>query len=117
MPPLPAQEVFTPGTFPTHTYVAQRNHGYEEQLKRSLLVKGFLVSILGPSKSGKTVLVDKVLGNSAVKISGSDISSTVDLWQHVLARIGERVERSQESVESRSRQLSAGAGGSAGFFG
>src|SRR5438132_9665704 len=111
---LPSHEVFTPGSFPRHTYVAQRGHAYEVQVKESLSVKGLLTSILGPSKSGKTVLVDKVVGEDAVKISGSDISSTDVLWRKVLAQIGISVGRSESKEEAKTTDIEASGGVKAG---
>lgn len=105
MPPLPAQEVFTPGGFPRYTYVAQRNHEYEAQLRDGLTTSGILISILGPSKSGKAVLVEKVVADRAVRIDGAEVSSADYLWERVVARIGRALERSTSAEETKSSDL------------
>lgn len=77
-------DVFTPGTFPEHTYVAvvdQTGKRVEARLKEYLSIPGMLVSITGPSKSGKTVLIEKVVGkDNLIPISGASIKSVADLW-------------------------------------
>lgn len=55
---LRAQDVFTPGSFPVHTYVHRIDLDVEQQLRDALATPGQLISISGPSKSGKTVLVE-----------------------------------------------------------
>ena len=59
-------EVFKPGTFPEMTYVSRHSkhtqYTYEERLKQSLAIDGYLTYIVGPSKIGKTVLCESVIG-------------------------------------------------------
>ena len=54
---LKAVEVFVPGAYPQHTYVMRKAEGLQT-LRDSLSTPGQVVSLTGPSKSGKTVLVE-----------------------------------------------------------
>ncbi len=89
--PIPWETVFTPGRYPEKTYIARKSERYEQQLKYYLWIRGFLISIAGPSKSGKTVLVHRVareLKANVVFINGSNISSPDHLWMQVISRLG-----------------------------
>lgn len=57
-----ATEVFTPTDVPTVTYVERFSRNYEEDLRQAFAIPKMIVSVSGPSKSGKTVLVNKVVG-------------------------------------------------------
>jgi hypothetical protein len=109
---LTPEQVFTPGAFPTRTYVDRKGDEYEVRLLRYVLADGILPSVSGPSKSGKTVLVQKALGPRSIRVSGSEISSADVLWQLALDRLGQAVERSQS--RETSSELSASVGGEGG---
>ena len=85
-------EVFTPGALPESTYITRMSASgftYEERLKQALNVSGFLTLISGPSKTGKTVLCEKVIGpESLVEISGSDMLSPSELWPQIGMKAG-----------------------------
>ncbi|HEX2826064.1 MAG TPA: hypothetical protein VHP37_06940 [Burkholderiales bacterium] len=82
---LKATEVFTPGAFPSHTYVERKSDRLEQALQDALATPGQLVSVSGPSKSGKTVLVEKVVGpDNLITITGAGIQQPNDLWDRVL---------------------------------
>ena len=59
---LKAHDVFVPGAYPQYTYVPRESEGLEGTLKDSLNTPGQIISLSGPSKSGKTVLVERVVG-------------------------------------------------------
>jgi hypothetical protein len=83
--PIRATEVFTPGAFPEHTYVERQGENLEQNLKDALDTPGTIVALAGPSKSGKTVLVEKVVGQDAlITIQGTGIKHPDDLWDYVL---------------------------------
>ena len=70
-------DIFKPGTYPQKTYVSRNSSGtrytYEERLKQSLSIEGYLTYIVGPSKIGKTVLCENVIGReNMVSMSGND---------------------------------------------
>lgn len=80
-----AQEVFTPGGFPSKTYIARTGDAYEQILRDAIDTPGQIVSLIGPSKSGKTVLVERVVGRDLlIPIAGAGITSPGDIWTRVL---------------------------------
>jgi len=85
MSPLKATEVFTPGDYPNHTYVQRNSAAMEERLRNALDTPGEVVSVSGPSKSGKTVLVQRVVGSdNLIAISGAGIRTPDELWERIL---------------------------------
>ncbi|MEC1722371.1 ATP-binding protein [Schinkia azotoformans] len=88
-----SNEVFNPGAFPKHTYVIRKSldtrFTYEYRLEQALHTVGFLTSIIGPSKTGKTVLVEKVVGiDKRVLLTGSDFKNANDFWEVVAKKVG-----------------------------
>jgi hypothetical protein len=82
---LKAVEVFVPGAYPQHTYVERQDDQLEGLLRDALATPGQVVSLSGPSKSGKTVLVEKVVGRDLlIPISGASLRSAEDVWERVL---------------------------------
>lgn len=106
---LSPDDVFTPGGFPEHTYVdREEEEEYEYRLLKFAVQDGILPSVLGPSKSGKTVLAEKVLGDRWVRVSGAEIGEVRDLWTHVLKEFGLPIETSES--ERKGRELSGEVG-------
>jgi hypothetical protein len=78
-------EVFTPGSFPEHTYVECSNEHREASLREALEVMGQVVSLAGPSKSGKSVLMQKVVGrDNLIVVQGAGIEHPNEVWSRVL---------------------------------
>lgn len=93
MKELRSSDVFKPGSFPERTYVTRKSAGYsftyEMRLKQALSTPGFLTSIVGPSKTGKTVLCEKVIGiNKIVSLTGNDFKNQTDFWKTVAHKVG-----------------------------
>lgn len=90
---LKAENVFKPGAYPEYTYVS-RNYedtgiSYELRLKQALRTAGCLTSLIGPSKMGKTILCEKVIGfDNIVEVSGADFNGEMDFWAVVAAKVG-----------------------------
>ena len=62
---------------------------YEFRLMQAIKVSGFLTSLVGPSKMGKTILCEKVIGfDKIVEVSGADFSLEIDFWKVVAAKVG-----------------------------
>jgi hypothetical protein len=117
MSSLRASEVFTPGSFPTHTYVERSGERLEEAL-RAIHTPGQVVSLVGPSKSGKTVLVEKVVGrDSLITVTGAGIQSADDIWRRVLDWMGSPTTHTRGSTTSGKIGAEAGVSGSASLFG
>lgn len=90
---LLAEQVFKPGSFPEYTYVSRKSLdigvAYEVRLKQALKIAGFLTSIIGPSKMGKTILCEKVIGlDNLVEVSGVDFKGNSDFWSVIAAKAG-----------------------------
>lgn len=93
---LKPEEVFTPNAFPLLSYVqrqfwdvhAQSHYNPEEKLKEALATPGFFISIVGPSKSGKTISVRNVVGETLIEIPGSELADHGDFWKVALYKLG-----------------------------
>lgn len=86
-------KVFRPGTYPDLTYVSRQSRNtrytYEERLQQSLSIDGYLTYIVGPSKIGKTVLCERVIGSDKIiSMSGSDFAKENDFWTGIGKKIG-----------------------------
>lgn len=81
---LTPEEVFITDGFPEHTYVAISAGRKEQELREGLDQRNKVISISGPSKSGKTTLCDKLFGKSKgvdrIYVTGDSISKPDDLW-------------------------------------
>lgn len=90
---LRAEDVFRPGAFLEYTYVSRKSAisdlSYEFRLMQAIKVSGFLTSLVSPSKMGKTILCEKVIGfENIVEISGADFEEDTDFWKLVAAKAG-----------------------------
>jgi hypothetical protein len=111
-----ATAVFTPTDVPTITYVERTTRNYEEELRKAFEIPKMIVSISGPSKSGKTVLVTKVVSkDNLIHLYGASIKSAADLWTNVLAWMGGPIEITETSGSKKSGTVSGTAGGKFGI--
>jgi len=75
-----------------------------------------IVSISGPAKSGKTVLVTKVVApENLIHIYGASIETPEDLWSNVLTWMGGPIERTETAGSKIAGELSGTAGGKGGI--
>ncbi len=103
---LTAHDVFVPSSFPEHTYVTRDEDDLEDKLRFAIKTKGQIVSVSGPSKSGKTVLVEKVVGkDNLIPLVGAGIREPDQLWTRVL----DSLDAPLESMDMKSWQLRTGA--------
>jgi len=111
-----AVAVFTPTDVPTITYVERASKNYEDELRKAISIPKMIVSISGPSKSGKTVLVTKVVAHeNLIHIYGASIKNSEDLWQNVIAWMGGPIQKSQSQSSTAAVDLSATTGGKLGI--
>ena len=87
---LRAEDVFRPGAFPEYTYISRKSAisdlPYEFRLMQAIKVSGFLTSLVGPSKMGKTILCEKVIGfEYIVEISGADFDEDTNFWMEMFS--------------------------------
>lgn len=106
---MKVHDVFTPGKFPKYTYVKRPGKDFEKEVEEGLDANE-LVSISGPSKSGKTVLVQNVVGETnLIDVRGVQIESVADLWNQVLDELN--VPDSRESTDSSTEEKTDSIGG------
>ena len=91
MPRLSSAEVFTPTSYPTHTYVRATSSHHERLLARmDAASRRRSRRCPGPSKAGKTVLVQRVVGEgNLITVSGASVRTPDQLWERVLDWWGE----------------------------
>ncbi len=78
-------EIFTPSDYPLYTYVERDEDRIEDRLREALSTPGEIVSVSGPSKSGKTVLIEKVAGRyNLITVTGAGISDASHIWDRAL---------------------------------
>lgn len=103
---LKATDVFTPGTFPVHSYVERTQQGLEQTLRDSIDTPGQIVSLSGPSKSGKTVLVERVVSRELlIPVSGASIERPHDVWAKTL----DWMDTPETTITSQSTSVCVGA--------
>lgn len=109
-------KVFTPNDYPQYTYVDRIvSPPLEQQLRHALETPKEVISISGPSKSGKSVLIERVVGvDNLIIVSGSQIDSTDSLWERVLDWMGAPSSASSNigsaSLSGKSSTLEGGVG-------
>ena len=71
---LSSAEVFPPTSFPKYTYVQREHFHHERLLQQWMQSSTQIASISGPSKAGKTVLVQRVIGeDNLYTVSGGSV--------------------------------------------
>jgi hypothetical protein len=111
-----ATDVFTPNKVPTITYV-QRDEAAEQKTRNAFDIPNIVVSLSGPSKSGKTVLVNKVVEKDhLITVSGASIRQADDLWNKVLGWMDVPLVETKTSSNKVGAELKASASGEAGVI-
>lgn len=117
-PQFTVGQVFVAGGQPTITYNPRSELGLEEQVRDYIDEKHRILSVSGPTKSGKTVLLSSLLEN-ALWLTGGRIASIDDFWDTIADRLGvfTEVTRSEEYQESGTSSAGGEVGGQLGGFG
>jgi hypothetical protein len=92
-------EVFVAGGQPTYTYVERSAEHVELKFARAIATPNQIVSLSGPTKTGKTVLCRRTLGTRQfVWIDGGQVRDAQDFWQRVAheLRLPSETEKSSE---------------------
>ena len=111
-----ATSVFTPTDVPTFTYVERKDRNYESDLRRAFEIPKMIVSVSGPSKSGKTTLIRKVVTqDNLIHIYGANVKQPDDLWTGVLAWMGGPIETTETSGSKTGGTVTVSAGGEIGI--
>jgi hypothetical protein len=109
---MKATEVFVPGDYPTVTYVKRADDKHQTRLKDALETPKTVISVSGPSKTGKTVLVQKTIGeDSLIPIYGAQIRTPEDIWDAILTWIDAPSQRETSTQNSDSITPDAGVSG------
>jgi hypothetical protein len=111
-----AIDVFTPNDFPAYTYVQRAGDDLEKKLQRALDTPKVVVSISGPSKSGKTVLVEKLVGkDNLIPVSGAEVQIGEDLWLRVLGWIEAPITTAEQTTASTGHRFGGETSGKTGI--
>lgn len=95
------KEVFVPGGMPSYTYQDRKTLNLESSLLESVHRLRKFIAVAGPTKSGKTVLVRKVIPpEDSIWIEGAHILSIDDFWNAILAKLGISSPISQSKTKS-----------------
>ena len=84
-----ASEIFTPGGFPTYTYYPRDQRGLETSLKRFIENRYKMVIITGKTKSGKSVLTEKILPKDQyIWVPCGEVQSELEFWDKIVEKAG-----------------------------
>jgi hypothetical protein len=88
MPKVTRNTVFVAGGQPSVTYVQRKHLDIERQLARAMASPNQVVSLAGPTKSGKTVLCRHVLGDGEyVWIEGGQVTTAKAVWDKICSEL------------------------------
>jgi hypothetical protein len=80
---LDLSEVFVVGGQPEHTYVARDSQNIEKEFNSYVADGHKFLSLTGSTKTGKSVLLNRLLGNGAIIVNGGAIRSEDDFFESV----------------------------------
>lgn len=101
-------EIFISGGLPTITYNPRLHLDLENKLVDFIETGNKLISITGPTKSGKTVLCTKLIPQeNCVFLSGGTITSESDFWESILTELGVGIDQSSTVAVTKSTEKSA----------
>lgn len=109
-------EVFIPGGLPAETYVSRAHLGLEGQLERWIdRSQRPMLSVSGPTKSGKTVLIKKFVPDSrSIWLSGGAIDSADDFWEAICEELELFTEHTLSATQGKAAQREVSGGLDAG---
>lgn len=114
---MKATEVFTPGKLPDVTYVDDHLKERARILHDALETGAAVISLSGPSKSGKTVFIEKNIGKDRlVQVTGAGITDADRLWDRVFDLIGTPISKRTTSTRTFDGTLGGKIGGEAGLL-
>lgn len=116
--PLSLSEVFNPGQFPRYTY--RPREAEETAITKWWEDRGKILIVNGPSKTGKTVLVRKLLdAHEPIWVEGHGLDSTDVLWARIADKLGvfTSITRDDAERDESSTAVNAQAGISGSHIG
>jgi hypothetical protein len=109
---MKAIEVFTPGAHPTITLVDSHIRAKKQILLDTLSTGSIVVTLSGPSKSGKTVFVEDAVGKgNLIHVTGAGVTEPSILWTRIFAVIGTPLEVSNTSSTKIASSISGKVNG------
>lgn len=108
MPSLRTGDVFVPGRAPVHTYNPRSDMELETRLAEYLEDGGSVLALVGPTKTGKSVLLKQNL-DAPIWIDGHGVSGAGELWSLVGAELGVFSEAQLERDSTQSTTVVARA--------
>ncbi|MEE9338272.1 MAG: hypothetical protein V3U87_09345 [Methylococcaceae bacterium] len=100
-------DVFVPGGMPQLTYVARRDETLEESLRSSRDNLCKLVTVTGPTKSGKTVLASRIFNQEeTIWIDGGTVLDEDDFWSFILFKLNAYTDISKKINKSTGSEIS-----------
>ncbi|MDO8875880.1 MAG: hypothetical protein Q8M24_18620 [Pseudolabrys sp.] len=107
--PVTRGTVFVAGGQPSITYIDRQHLNVEYSLQQALNVPNQIVSLAGPSKSGKTVLCRKVMQDAPhIWIEGGQIERGTDIWDKICYVLNYPVEVQKKSKDEGKAGISVG---------
>ena len=68
-----------PGRYPEHTYNSRSDHQLEQKLLEYVRERGSILTLVGPTKTGKTVLLERVIDNP-IWVDGQGLDDLDTFW-------------------------------------
>lgn len=120
LPVVRVADVFVTAN-PQYTYISRASEKLEEAVTDHLEERDKLLLITGPTKTGKTVLLDHVVPPvmaAVVRVEGPMVGKDADVWQQIVDDLGWYTEVGTEASRTETDTKSAGGsvGVNAGFF-
>lgn len=112
-----ATEVFTPGKLPEITYIDDHLIDRAKILTDALETGAAVISLSGPSKSGKTVFIEKIIGKDRlVQVTGAGITEANKLWDRVFDIVGTPISKKSTAASGFEGTIGGKIGGEAGIL-
>lgn len=112
-----ATEVFTPGKLPEVTYVDDHLKERSRILADALDTGAAVISLAGPSKSGKTVFIEKNIGKDRlIQVTGAGITDANKLWDRVFDIVGTPLPQTFAKASTFEGTFGGKIGGEAGVL-
>lgn len=111
------EDVFVTGGEPTVTYVARPERGLEDEVQQYLRVGRKVLAVSGPSKSGKSTLINRVLRDTTatpyIRLTGASLTSMEAFWEIVAYRasLPSAVTTTTEETDGFEGQVATKVGG------
>lgn len=112
-----APQVFTPGKLPEITYVDDHLKERARILHDALDTGAAVISLSGPSKSGKTVFIEKNIDKDLlIQVTGAGITEPNKLWDRVFDLIGTPIAKRTTAGRLFDGSVGGKIGGEAGVL-